>query len=348
MTGVHQVLAGAAPRDAITNHAIAARDVLRAAGWESEIFADPVHTSAELSEVVKPYSDWPTQPRGTEAAILHFSIDSPAFPWVTERAARTALQYHNVTPPELLWRFNPPLAEQCREGRHQLAELVPRMRAWAAVSSFNARELRGLGAPEVHVTGILRSPRPSLPRDSAGSRPRILFVGRGAPNKAQHDLILAVAALKQSGRAVELRLVGSWGGNRAYLEHCTRLTRRLGLSEDVRVLGSIPDDALSDEYQRADLFLCLSDHEGYCVPLMEALEAGVPVVAYAAGAVPETIGAAGIQLSRKSPGIVAEAVKAVLDGQLSIDPDAVRRQLESHSARAVAERTVGLARELTR
>lgn len=347
---VHQVLAGAAPRDAITNHALVARDVLRSRGWTSEIFADPEHTSAELQGVVRPYHEWSAATAPEAGAVLHFSIDSPAFPWVAARAARSAIHYHNITPHQLLWPFNPVLAAQCHAGRRQLADLVPRMDQHAAVSSFNGEELLEIGAQTVRVTGIFRNPRTPRPRVTHGSRPypSILFVGRGAPNKAQHDLILAVAALRQSGRNAELRLIGSWGGNRAYLNYCARLIRRLELDDCVAILGSVPDDALADEYERADLFLCLSDHEGYCVPIMEALETGLPVIGYAAGAVPETIGRAGLLLSEKSPGLVAEAVVACLDGIWHPTADAIQSQLERHSAARVAEQTLLLAEDLTR
>ena len=137
----------------------------------------------------------------------------------------------------------------------------------------------------------------------------------------------------------ELRLVGSWGGSRPYFERCLRTARMLGVTDSVVVLDSLSDEDLAREYADADVFLCLSDHEGYCVPLLEAMAADLPLVAYAAGAVPETLGRAGLLLNDKSPSVVAEAVAAVLGGALAGEMrDGRGAQLAHHSREATAQR----------
>ena len=183
-------------------------------------------------------------------------------------------------------------------------------------------------------------PTPS-PRTTGAvhSRPRLLFVGRGVPNKCQHELIMALAALGDAGVDAELRLVGSWGGSRPYFERCLRTARMLGVTDSVVVLDSLSDEDLAREYADADVFLCLSDHEGYCVPLLEAMAADLPIVAFAAGAVPETLGRAGLLLNDKSPSVVAEAVAAVLGGALAGEMrDGRGAQLAHHSREATAQR----------
>jgi glycosyltransferase involved in cell wall biosynthesis len=133
--------------------------------------------------------------------------------------------------------------------------------------------------------------------------------------------------------------VGSWGGSRPYFERCLRTARMLGVTDSVVVLDSLSDEDLAREYVDADVFLCLSDHEGYCVPLLEAMAADLPIVAFAAGAVPETLGRAGLLLTDKSPSMVAEAVAAVLGGALAGEMGAGRgAQLAHHSREATTQR----------
>ena len=339
--GIHQVLAGAAGRDAITNHALAAQQVIRGMGFASEVFVEDAHIGPEMAERVHAHYSWDSVARPGDLAIIHYSIDSPAFDHAIARAAKSAVHYHNVTPAELLWRDLPALAAQCRDGRARLGDLTGRVQRSASDSEFNAEEMAALGLPPADVVGILRQqlPIPARTADTAHERPRLLFVGRGVPNKCQHELIMAVAALADAGVDAELRLVGSWGGSRPYFERCMRTARMLGVTDSVVVLDSLSDEDLAREYADADVFLCLSDHEGYCVPLLEAMAADLPIVAFAAGAVPETLGRAGLLLNDKSPSVVAEAVAAVLGGALAGEMrDGRGAQLAHHSREATAQR----------
>ncbi len=307
-TGIHQVTAGAVPRDAVTNHAHEWRRVMREMGLRSEIFTERDHIHPTLRGDVLPHTDWDTVAQPGDVAIIHYSIGSPAFEYVLARASRAVLDYHNITPAELLWEDAPGVALECSLGRRELATLVGRVEATAADSSFNAEELARMGFGTATVTGVVRPPLPRAERSRTDDRLRLLFVGRGAPNKAQHDLILALTALREAGVDAELRLVGTWEGMEAYEDRCRALTARLGMEHHVHFTGSVGDTQLAQEYADADVFVCLSDHEGYCVPAIEAIVASLPVVAFARGAVPETIGGAGILLPDKAPSIVAEAV----------------------------------------
>jgi len=348
--GVHQVLAGIAGRDAISNHAREAQRVIRSMGLRSEIFVDDEHISPELARTVHAHYDWSAIARPDDLAILHYSIDSPAFEHVLGQARGAAVHYHNVTPPDLLWRDMPHLAAQCRDGREHLARLAGRVVASAADSEFNGREMEAVGLPPVSVVGILRQPLDIPARKARGDGTlRMLFVGRGVPNKCQHDLILTTGALVEAGHDVQLRLVGSWGGSRSYLERCRRLVQLLGIDDEVVVLDSLDDDELAREYAEADVFLCLSEHEGYCVPLLEAMSADLPIVAFDAGAVPETLGGGGLLLSDKTPSLVAEAVVAVAGRALADTTAAGRKvQLAHHSAEATAARLTNFVEGLAR
>jgi glycosyltransferase involved in cell wall biosynthesis len=311
--GVHQVAAAAAPRDAITHHMLEARAALRSLGLRSEIFADARHIHGPLIGDVQPVQRIDDLARAGDAAILHYSIASPAIFHALERIPRCAIHYHNITPAELLWRFAPHIALECAVGRRRLPELADRVVAVGADSRYNALELEELGFREPTVLGVMRPFLPVVPRRPrpAGDPARILFVGRGVPNKAQHHLVMASAALADAGVDHELAFVGSWPAPE-YERHCRTLAAALGVDRRVRLVGSVSDRALAGHYADADLFLCLSDHEGFCVPIVEAMAAGLPVVAYASSAVPETLGEAGLLLDEKPPSLVAEAVLETL------------------------------------
>ena len=347
--GVHQVLAGAAPRDAITNHALIAQGVIRGMGLRSEVFVDSSHLSRELVDQVIPHERWDDLTTDADRVIVHYSIDSTAFDHVIARAARTGLHYHNITPPDLLWRDAPHIAWSCLRGRRQLAELAGRIDLSAADSQFNAAEIDDLGFPPAAVIGILRTPVAAIARSPRrGPRARLLFVGRGAPNKCQHDAVLAMGALRDRGVDAELRLVGSWGSNAAYLYRCLRLAEECGVRDRVHVLGSLSDEDMASEFAHADLFLCLSEHEGFGVPLVQAMEYGLPVVAFAAGAVPETLGDAGLLLHDKRPSMVAEATAEVLGGTLAARMANGRaNQLTQHSHHSTAQRVRRFVTDLT-
>ena len=311
-------------------------------GLRCELFANAPHIAPELRGQILPHTDWEQVTQPGDLAILHYSIASPAFEWVVARAERSAIHYHNITPARFLWRDAPAIAHECAEGRRRLRSLADVVIAAAADSTYNARELQELGFPEPQVLGVMRRPRRSRPRvRPAGGPARLLFVGRGIPNKAQHDLIVTLGSLRQTAVDAELVLVGSWGGAEAYERRCRRLIAALRLDDRVSIVGGISDDELSQAYADADLFLCLSDHEGFCVPLVEAMEAGLPIVAYDAGAVAETVGDGALLLDEKPPSLVAETVIETLS-----NPAVARRLAPGRAERLSAFATPRLEERL--
>jgi L-malate glycosyltransferase len=185
-------------------------------------------------------------------------------------------------------------------------------------------------------------PVPPLPGGGGDGPARLLFVGRGVPNKAQHHLVMTSAALRDAGVDHELWLVGSWAAAPDYERHCRRLARTLAVEDRIRFLGSVSEAELARRYAEADLFLCLSDHEGFCVPLIEAMAGGLPIVAHASSAVPETVGAAGLLLEDKPPSLVAEAVAETLRNPRVQAAQAAARpeRLDRFSQARLAERLV--------
>lgn len=351
MTDVHQLLVAAGAGDAITNEALALRRELRRHG-RSEIFA--IHRDPQLPGIL-PLEAHAATPGAANAPLLfHVSIGEPAMAaFIESNRAPLVLRYHNITPPEFFEPYDPAFAGLLRRGRDELAGLRARSRGAIAVSEFNATELRDLGFPEVRVAPLvmnldgLLGAGPSaadqkLPAPDEG--PVVMFVGRVAPNKNQHLLMQMFHVLKTylvhdaflflvGGRAVP--------GYEAALE---RYARELSLPRLVNT-ETVAESELAALYRRADVFVTLSAHEGFCAPLVEAMAFGVPVVAWGSSAIPETAAGAALLLDGPAPELAAEAVRAVLT-----DGDLRARLVERGRARAAqlapALTTPGLARQV--
>ncbi len=317
-----QVVPSLAARDAIGGHVLGIDDALRAAGVDTAIYAG--HIEPHLAGRARPHTELTrVAPRPDRYLLYHSSIGSPVGEFVLDRPEPKLIDYHNLTPPEYFAAWRPEVFVELTAGRRQLARFAKVTELALADSAFNAGELVGLGFGRVCVVPILldvsrfeskRSDRRERTRSrrTSGVGARWLFVGRVAPNKAQHDVVKAFAWYRRVFDAeASLTLVGGVSAG-SYWSALERFVDGLGLSGVVRLAGSVADAELEGLYRSADVFVCLSEHEGFCVPLLEAMAHGVPVVALGAAAVPETLGDAGLVLGSKRPGLVAEAVHRVM------------------------------------
>ena len=322
MVAVHQFVPTLAPRDAVGGHYMRVRTALRAAGYASDIYA--MDARGELSREAKPFQTF-TGGRAGEPTWLcyHSSIGSPIADFVAARSESLIVDYHNITPAAYFDRWEPGLAVYLRAGRRQLRRLAPRTTLGIADSAYNAQELDELGFRRTRVVPILFDRTDLHVEIDAAARDRLaaerpdgsstwLFVGQVGPHKAQHDIVKAFAIYRRDYDAhARLRIVGRSmcpGYTRALVAYVDAL----GLTDAVDITGSVEDAVLGAHYATADVYVCLSEHEGFCVPLLEAMHHDLPVVAYRAGAVPETLGAGGLLLDSKDPLTVATAVERVL------------------------------------
>jgi glycosyltransferase involved in cell wall biosynthesis len=333
---VDQVIPSLASRDAIGVHTLNLTAALRRAGYESEIYYGTC--TPDLAARGRPVVD--LGHAGRDRWLLwQGSIGSGVFDILATRAEPKIVNYHNITPAALLEGWAPTVAYEVGLGRSQLERLAPESRLAVADSRFNESELISAGYANTAVVPLLidmRStgapPDPATAQRLAAAKatggPDFLYVGKISPHKAPHDLVkmLAVYHRLYDDRA-RLHLVGSPLGDR-YGPALGSFIARLGLADHVTVAGSVGEGALEAYFAAADVYLSASDHEGFCVPLVEAMGHGVPVVAYGVTAVPETVGEAGILLPTKSPARFAAAVARVLGD------DELRAQL----ARAAAAR----------
>jgi glycosyltransferase involved in cell wall biosynthesis len=309
---------------AVGHHTIVARDALVEAGHPSEIFAGEVD-AAWVHLGARHYQDYgrAVPARRDDRLVYQVAIGSPVADWLVGRREMLIANHHNFTPVRFLQAWDPAATHGVTWGRRQLQQLAGRCALGIADSRFNELDLQEAGFAETVVVPVLvdlaRSDREVdeelLTRlraaKSDGGRDW-LFVGRVAPNKCQHDLVAALAAHHRAyGSRDRLHLVGA-STSTAYSFALERFVEALGLEAAVDITGPVSAEALAAHYRAADVLVCVSEHEGFCVPLLEAMHYGVPVVAFGAGAVPETVGDGGLVLERKDPETVAAAADRVL------------------------------------
>jgi len=319
---VHQLLAALAYGDAISNEALAIQRHLRGAGFESDIFAEHVHP--RMTHLARPLTDYGEVSSPETVCLFHFSIGSAAARLIHAAPDRLVSIYHNITPAEWFVDFHPHLAGLCYHGRRELAAFAARTELALGDSEYNRKELEAAGYARTGVLPIVldldsyrQAASPVVRRLYDDGRTNIVFVGRVIPNKKIDDLIRVFAIYqKLFDRNSRLLLVGDTRGHEKYHDRLQELVRARG-AEEVVFTGQVDDDDLRACYAAADLFLCLSEHEGFCVPLLEAMAFGVPVIAYDTGAVRETLRGGGVLLKDKAPADVAALVHRVLtDGPL--------------------------------
>jgi L-malate glycosyltransferase len=317
---VHQVLATLGYGDAIGHEVLGIQRVLREAGYASDIFvetADP-----RLEHRTRDYRDLLDVSDPDSVLIHHFSIGSRASRVAYALPDKMVLVYHNITPPEFFIGVHPLLVQLCFMGRRELGAYRTRCVLALGDSAFNRDELDALGFPRTGVLPVVPSfghlagtPDRRLADGFDDGWTNILFVGRMIPNKRIDDLIRTFHAYKtQCNPRARLLLVGSYGGFDLYFAMLQQLVATLGVP-DVFFMGHVSNEELSAFYDVADIFLCASEHEGFCVPLVEAFHKRIPVVAYAAAAVPSTMDGGGVLYTDKSPLHVAQVLHAIADDE---------------------------------
>jgi glycosyltransferase involved in cell wall biosynthesis len=323
---VDQVIPSLASRDAIGVHTLHLRDGLRAAGLDSDIYygsftPDVEHEGRPVTELGR---------NGKDRWLLYqSSIGSPVYDIFATRTEPKLVNYHNITPAQLLRDWEPHVAYEAALGRTQLARLASQSRFAVADSAFNESELHALGYQGTAVVPLLidmrvksEAPDPDLAALLAARKAELggadlLYVGKISPHKAPHDLVKMLDVLRRVyDPQARLHLVGSPLGE-TYGPALHAFVTELGLTDAVHFAGSVTPAELEAYFGAADAYVSASDHEGFCVPIAEAMGHGVPIVAYGVTAVPETVGGAGLLLDDKSPMPFAAAVaRVVSDGAL--------------------------------
>ncbi len=322
-TAIHQIMPGFLYGDALGNQAVKIRELLRTWGYRSQVYAQ--HRDHRLDDPGQDYRRYSANQN--DILLFHYSIGSPLSRLVRQLPGQVVPYYHNVTPPGFVRGYNEPLADLLEQGRRELALFKAAPVALAA-SEYNRQEMLELGFQHVEVLpyfvtfdGLRESAASQAGqqvvhqyRDDAVN---LLFVGRLVPNKRQDDLIRAFHAYHRLVNSnSRLLLVGSEANAPGYRLELESMAKAFGVAAHVHLTGPVGlREGLGGVYQAADVFLCLSEHEGFCIPLLEAMAFDLPVIAYRSTGVPYTMSGAGILLGSKLYDHIAELIDMVTQNQ---------------------------------
>jgi L-malate glycosyltransferase len=350
---VNQWVPAAHRGDAIGDSARAVRDLLRAQGHDAGIYA--LRIDEDMRGDARPFGD-PAASAG-DVTILHFAVPSP----MTEAFARLpggrVLQYHNITPARFYAPYDPGIYRLAVVGRRELASLAGRCDLALGDSEYNRRELEALGFADtgvfpvaVDLRRITDAPRtPALEKWLNDGLTNFLFVGRIVPNKKIEDIIRLAEHYKRYVDAhYRFIFVGRDDGVPRYANMLRALIAELGwLPDRYLFTGGVPDRELAAYYRYSSVYISMSEHEGFCVPLLEAMAADLPILAYSSTAIPDTLAGAGVQFAPKDFERAAEqlGLLAFDDGLRAAVIDGQRRRLAQfttarldHELRRVLER----------
>jgi len=310
---VTQLLPAAHTGDATGNSALHLAAALREVGYEAAVHALTIDEG--LRGTVQPMEAL-AAPRPSDLTLLHFAIPSPLSGLLLETDGTRAIVYHNLTPPGLLLPFCPDVAALTARGAVELRELAASGRIDAAigVSDFNCDGLRAAGFEHPRTLPLALDlsqydvePDPIVAAQEAVSPTTFLTVGRTAPNKRLESFVRAAAYyVEHIDPHAQFVVVGGNRGLERYSDALAELAISLGLGGRLRWAGRVPLADLVGWYRSADVYMCTSEHEGFCAPLLEAMHFGVPILARHAAAIPETLGDAGLMFVDDGPAPLAE------------------------------------------
>lgn len=340
--------------DAVGNEVIAFKKLLRESGYVTEIFADTIHKRVP-ADAARNFKYMPELDEN-DIVIYHFSSQCGMFEMVKKLKCRIILRYHNITPPHFFHDYDRNAEKATSIGLEQVAQLKDYVDYCLPVSEFNKQDLIDMGytCPMQIIPILIRfsdyeqRPCSKVIEKYSDDKTNILFVGRMAPNKKVEDVISCFAEYKNTydGNA-RLFLVGSFNEDDKYYQMLCRHIKSIGV-KDVIFPGHIMFDEILAYYTIADVFLCMSEHEGFCVPLVEAMYFHIPIIAYASTAVPSTLGGCGVLLENKKVVEFAKVMhKIVSDASFAYNIVAKQnKRLNGLSNEIVSERLISCIEEL--
>jgi len=307
--------------DAVSNDALAIQRILREAGFSTGIYAEgrgvrlPVGSANSIHRMPYLHDD--------DIMLYHASTGSKLNGKIRDYGGQLVVWYHNITPAEYFYAYSRKMYRLLETGYGEIAALAPHADYAVADSEFNRKDLIRMGYQcDIDVIPIaipwddydLPDDPEILEKYGKEETRNILFVGRIVPNKKQENLIRAFGVYTYRYQPdARLILCGSDIGLDQYGKHLKEYAKALGLEDKVVFTGHISFQSMLTLYKMSDILLCLSEHEGFCVPVVEAMHFGLPIVAYDSCAVGATMGQGGVRLTTRDPDVIAAAIHRVVE-----------------------------------
>ena len=352
VTRIHQFVPMLHRGDAVGRHTMRLRDLMVARGIDSRIYVELIDPETESETALA--STYAERCDPGDVLLYQFATASDLAPWLIGRGERLVVNYHNVTPPELFAAWDNRLARHQERARQELRLVASRTVLGIAVSDYNRRDLDAAGfsaTATVPPAAVLPPAKSGQGLDAGTRRPRSpgegarwLCVGRVAPNKAIEDVVMGLlVARSTTSPGATLEIVGK-PVVASYTNALYRFVADVGLEGAVAFRGHTSDEDLSAAYDRADVLVVASGHEGFGVPLIEAMSIGLPIVASSAGALPEIVGDAGILTDTTDPWALASTIAELLRDATQCDALAAagRAQLDALDLVTAGDRLIDL------
>jgi L-malate glycosyltransferase len=353
--GIHQFVPMLHRGDAVGRHALRLRDVMVARGIRSQIYVEV--DDPETDSETRPFTRYTHEAEHGDVLVYQFATASAIASCLQERSEPLVVNYHNVTPPEFYAPWDNGMARHQLRAQLELRALAPRTALGLAVSAFNEEELRAAGFAATAVvppagivpTGPVTAPgTDGRPPATTGAGARWISVGRLAPNKGIEDAAMALLVTREHhDPAATLEVVGR-PVVPAYTEALRRFVDEVGLRDAVTFRGALSDAELAAGLAASDVLVLTSRHEGFGVPVIEAMTLGLPVVANRVGALPEVVGDGGLLVDAADPYALAGAVTSVLGepGLREKLARAARRRVATFDLPSAGDRAVDLVAAL--
>ena len=330
---IHQFAATLSFGDAISDEMIEIQRTLREHGYKSDIFIK--YFDPRVAGHIRDFREYEKISSKDNIVIFHFSIGSPVSKLFYRIPDKKIMIYHNITPYQYFIDFHRILTKECFKGRLELKRFTDKVDLALGDSEFNRLELEESGYPRTGVLPLLldlskfdKRGDPVISRIFDNGKKTILFVGRVIPNKKFEDVIKTFYYYKKYfNPRSQLILAGDYRSMERYYFGLTDLVARLNLA-DVYITGRLEFAELLAYYNLAHVYLSMSEHEGFGVPLIEAFYKRIPVIAYAAGAVDETLNGGGIIIWKKEFHKIAALIDK-LDRNLIFRKQVVSSQLKA-------------------
>jgi len=350
VSGIHHFVPVLHRGDAVGRHTLRLREATRARGFRSEIYVDTV--DEETADQTLPVLAYPDAAEVGDVVVYQFATASAMAPWLAGRSETLVVNYHNITPPELMAPWDNHLALGQLRAQGDLRLLAPRAALAVADSAYNEGHLADAGfattavVPPSAALDPVSAPPPggAAAERARPSGARWLAVGRVSPNKALENTVAALAVARAHGDpGATLRIIGKPATD-SYVAALHRYVAEMGLGNAVTFSGHAGDATVAAAYAGADVLVVTSEHEGFCVPVVEAMSAGLPVVAFERGALPEVLGGAGALVSDKDPYALAACIADLLADapRRAALGEAGRRRLDELDLADAADRFVSL------
>ncbi|MCP4422696.1 MAG: glycosyltransferase [Chloroflexi bacterium] len=308
---IHQVVGKSSPGYSVSDYALALQEALQSWGYHSLIYATEV--DANLKDRIRPLHRYRT--KTNELLILHYALANESTDWAKKQEVPLILSYHNITPPHFFTGIGGTMQRASERGQAELQQFQPKTCLALADSHFNAQDLWAAGYKNVQTLPLLipNTLQQVVPDTTVtgGNGINLLSVGRIAPNKRCEDVIKILHQYRQIEPNAHLFLVGARRYLPAYAAWLAEFVTQLGLDDAVTFTGHVTREALAAYYRIADVYISMSEHEGFCIPLVESMRFDLPIIAYNSTAVPEVLGGSGVLIQQKRFDVIAEIIDQI-------------------------------------